>query len=849
MLEQEELTKLQLERKIHIKRPVLVAVIGYIIGIIMGLYFKISIVFFYAIITAIYIILRTIKTKNKKFHFLSPKRYLRYIKLIINKKVIILIMLSSSISNSVVLFQNNSYNSLYKDIKNITGEAIIISNKEEKEYNNTYKIKVIKINENSKYNGTQIYLKINKNNTIKLEYGDKIKFEGEFIEPENQRNYGGFNYKEYLKTIKIYGSVKLKKIEVIEKNKGSIIYSISNKISEKIKNNINKILEKEPAKIVNGIVLGDKKDIEEDIIDDFKVSGISHILAISGMHISYIILIFELVLKKGVGKNRTKIFIIVFLCFYMFITGFSPSIVRASVMGILLLSSSIFHRKNDVLTSMSLSLICSLVYNPFLIESIGVQFSYISTLGILLLQKNTKNIIKNIKFKKMKYRRKIKIGKLKTISKIVDILSVTISTQIAILPITIYHFNIFGVYFLISNLIVSFIIGPILVLSLISIFFSFWSISIAKLITCVLNFLIYSLIIISNFISKMEFSKVYIQTPNILLIILYYFLILLINYLYLLYNSKNINLTQTRIKNIIALIKYKININRKKYMFFIIISFLFFSIFNCIPKNLKVNFVDVGQGDCTFVITPLGKTVLIDGGGSTSNEYDIGKNTLLPYLLDRGYTKLDYIIISHFDQDHVGGILSILEEIKVEKIIISKQIENSENYEKFKEIIKHNNIKVIVVNKRDVINIEKDLYINILWPNNSELINENALNNNSIVCKIHYNSFSMLFTGDIEECAEKQILEEYKNNLKALNSNILKVAHHGSKTSSTSDFIETVKPEVALIGVGKNNKFGHPNEEVIKNLKKQNIKTYRTDERGEISIVVNKNGKYTIKSK
>ena len=843
------MTKLQLERKIHIKRPVLVAVIGYIIGIIMGLYFKISIVFFYAIITAIYIILRTIKTKNKKFHFLSPKRYLRYIKLIINKKVIILIMLSSSISNSVVLFQNNSYNSLYKDIKNITGEAIIISNKEEKEYNNTYKIKVIKINENSKYNGTQIYLKINKNNTIKLEYGDKIKFEGEFIEPENQRNYGGFNYKEYLKTIKIYGSVKLKKIEVIEKNKGSIIYSISNKISEKIKNNINKILEKEPAKIVNGIVLGDKKDIEEDIIDDFKVSGISHILAISGMHISYIILIFELVLKKGVGKNRTKIFIIVFLCFYMFITGFSPSIVRASVMGILLLSSSIFHRKNDVLTSMSLSLICSLVYNPFLIESIGVQFSYISTLGILLLQKNTKNIIKNIKFKKMKYRRKIKIGKLKTISKIVDILSVTISTQIAILPITIYHFNIFGVYFLISNLIVSFIIGPILVLSLISIFFSFWSISIAKLITCVLNFLIYSLIIISNFISKMEFSKVYIQTPNILLIILYYFLILLINYLYLLYNSKNINLTQTRIKNIIALIKYKININRKKYMFFIIISFLFFSIFNCIPKNLKVNFVDVGQGDCTFVITPLGKTVLIDGGGSTSNEYDIGKNTLLPYLLDRGYTKLDYIIISHFDQDHVGGILSILEEIKVEKIIISKQIENSENYEKFKEIIKHNNIKVIVVNKRDIINIEKNVYIDILWPNNSELINENALNNNSIVCKIHYNSFSMLFTGDIEECAEKQILEEYKNNLKALNSNILKVAHHGSKTSSTSDFIETVKPEVALIGVGKNNKFGHPNEEVIKNLKKQNIKTYRTDERGEISIVVNKNGKYTIKSK
>ena len=114
--------------------------------------------------------------------------------------------------------------------------------------------------------------------------------------------------------------------------------------------------------------------------------------------------------------------------------------------------------------------------------------------------------------------------------------------------------------------------------------------------------------------------------------------------------------------------------------------------------------------------------------------------------------------------------------------------------------------------------IEKDLYFDILWPNSSNLIQENMLNNNSIVCKLHYKNFSMLFTGDIEEIAEKQILEKYKNNLKILNSTVLKVGHHGSKTSSIEEFIEAVRPRIALIGVGKNNKFGHPNESVVKRL-------------------------------
>ena len=224
--------------------------------------------------------------------------------------------------------------------------------------------------------------------------------------------------------------------------------------------------------------------------------------------------------------------------------------------------------------------------------------------------------------------------------------------------------------------------------------------------------------------------------------------------------------------------------------------------------------IDVGQGESTLIVTPYNKTILIDGGGSETD--DVGKNTLLPYLLDRKITKIDYVIISHFDTDHVGGILTVLEELKVGKVIISKQYENSENYEKFLEIIKEKNILVKQVNARDNINIEKNVQIKALFPN-TKLISENSSNNNSLVFKLTFNDFSVLFTGDIEEIAEVRLAQMYgKSDI--LKSTVLKVAHHGSKSSSIQEFLELVQSKIALIGVGKNNLYGHPNFEVLKSL-------------------------------
>jgi competence protein ComEC len=186
-----------------------------------------------------------------------------------------------------------------------------------------------------------------------------------------------------------------------------------------------------------------------------------------------------------------------------------------------------------------------------------------------------------------------------------------------------------------------------------------------------------------------------------------------------------------------------------------------------------------------------------------------------------------------------GGLLYIMQEIKVNNIIIGKQYKSSENYEEFIKIVKEKKINVKIVEEGEKVSIEDNLYFDIIWPFSDNMISDNSINNNSLVCKLNYKNYSMLFTGDIEAIAEKAILKKYSKNLNILKSDILKVAHHGSKTSSITEFIEKIKPKYAIIGVGEDNKFGHPSDNTIQNLEKANIRIYRTDKMGEIEIKTN----------
>ncbi len=711
-----------------------------------------------------------------------------------------------------MLYEKYRYSNIYEE-KEYTVIGKIVSNKQEKEYKNCYKIKVLKVQDLNK-NVKNTYLNLFVDKKINLEYGDIIKCKGDLEKGKEARNYRGFDYNTYLKTQKIYGIFNSIKVEKISKDID--IFSIANNISNRVEEKIDLLLNETEANLCKGLILGKTQEIEESIKENFRIVNISHILAISGLHVTYIVMLITIISQRIIGKKYGTVFVIVVLIFYMFLVGFTPSIVRACIMGILVNLAFLVHRKNNFWNSLALSLLLILINNPYSILNIGLQLSYLATIGIVSFSRKIRKKIDNLKLLKnnLVIRKNNKIQTL--VNKIKDNLSVMFSAQILILPIMIYNFNIIGTYFIISNLLVSVIIGTTIFLSILLVTSSFIFFPISKIFSHILTILLQLLIIISN-ISKLPFSKIYIPTPSIVSIILYYVTIYILNFLDNVYSKESDS--YYRIRNLIAIFKYRIRKNRLRVKKVIITTFVLMIIINIIPKNLKVHFIDVGQGDSTFIVTPHNKTILIDGGGSLNKNFDVGEKTLVPYILDRGYTKIDYIFVSHFDFDHVGGILSILEELKVGKIIIGKQFENSENYEKMIKIARKKKVEIIQVDKENDIVID-EVKFNIIWPDKENIIKENSLNNNSLVMKMIYKNFSMLFTGDIEEIAERNILDIYKDNSDILKSDVLKTAHHGSKTSSINEFLKLVKPKIALIGVGKTNTFGHPNTEVLERLER-----------------------------
>lgn len=723
---------------ITIKRLICIASIGYILGIILRLYFS-SITFLIALLCIFWLI-----KKDKK---------------------IIILLVFVILSFIYIDILENEYNRI--ENKQIEEKAVIISDIQEKEYKYIYEAKFLK-------NNKKVLISIKKSQQIdKINYGDLIYLEGKLEIPKIATNYKGFDYRQYLKTKKIQGIVIADNVKILKaKYKNNLIYQMQKKIKAIIKEK----LPSETGDLLLAILLGDKKDLSEQIQINFKNSNLSHMLAVSGAHVSYIIVGLTYITQNLImGKRKGRVFCIFFLIIFMAITNFTPSVTRACIMAILTLVSKILYKKADIYTNISISALIILLYNPYSLLDLGFQLSFGGTIGIVIFMRFIKK----------------KQEEPKLLNYIKQMALVSIYANIIIIPIIMNNFNTVSLTFLVSNILASPILAIIVIVGFSIIIISIISHSLSNLLVFWLNPILNLLIKISSFCSKLPFAKILVVTPYIFNILFYYTIILyLVNY-----------------NNLKQFIK------KKTVILLSIILILSNFIFYILPQDLKIYFIDVGQGDSTLIVTPSKKTILIDGGGSES--FDVGEKVLLPYLLDRRIRKIDYIMISHFDTDHCKGIFTVIENLKVKNIIISKQAKKSENYKKFKEIVANKKINIILVKAGDKIKIDKYIYFKILFPT-EKLIMQNPLNNNSIVSQLNYKSFKMLFTGDIEEIAEKEILNLQKDKLK---STILKVAHHGSNTSSTQEFINSVKPELALIGVGKNNTFGHPSECVVEKLR------------------------------
>lgn len=600
-----------------------------------------------------------------------------------------------------------------------------------------------------------------------LKMGYKIKANGELIKPSHNRNFALFNYRNYLKSKKIYWIFSAYEFSFTENN--NIFFNIKNQLFERANRSKNK-------DYLKTLILG-QNSLEEEVKKSYYSNGISHLFAISGMHITLLTTIlfsfFNLITKK---KKLNFLIISLILLFYIFLTNYSPSVIRASLLFMALNIKSIFHLKVTNFQIVFLLLLLFLNYNPYYLYNIGFLYSFIISMGIIYYNKNLKddNYIKSV-FK------------------------ISIFAFLLGLPITIKNFHEINLLTPFINVIfvpiISFVIFPFSILN-----FLF------PVIDPIYAYILNLLEIISLQFSKLMIPIILKEIP-IFLIIVYYVIIFLI-------------LKKVTIKKIII------------FLFIILIH----SNINFLSDDFIVTIIDVGQGDSTLISFPHNQgNILIDTGGIVSFEeaswkkknkqYSIAESTIIPYLKSMGIHKLDYLIISHGDFDHMGEAINLVEHFKVDRVILNCGEYNNLEQE-FIAILIQKNIKYYSC--LEELNV-KNYRLHFL--NTKQYDNEN---DNSNVFYLTLYNYKFLFMGDASVKKEKDILEKY--NLK--NIDFLKVGHHGSKTSSSKEFIDEIKPKYSIISVGKNNRYGHPNKEVLSNL--ENSKIYRTDKNGGIEIKLNK---------
>ncbi|HHW49577.1 MAG TPA: DNA internalization-related competence protein ComEC/Rec2 [Clostridiaceae bacterium] len=636
------------------------------------------------------------------------------------------------------------------------------------------------------------------------EHGREIRISGKLNLPAGRRNPGGFDYREYLAQSGVSATIFARKenVEVGERRKTNVLVSLGLFLRNRIVSVIDKSLPEQQAGLLNGMLIGSREGLTKEVQQVFSDSGLSHIMAVSGANIAFIVFPLLFLLRKLLHLKRiiANIATILVLIVFVSITGFEPSVLRAAIMAIVILAGQILHRESDALTSISFAALALLLYNPYNLFNIGFQLSFAATISLVLFYKNIKNILSP---------RFIPKG-------VTDVLSVTLAAQIGVLPITLYYFNKFSLVSIISNLLVAPVIEAITILGSIMAIIGQVSIMMSRLIGYVNCAFLSFVLFISKITASLPFAVIRTITPHFLLIVLYYIAV----WFFFWYKP---------MKNIRIEFKY--------YILAFAVLTASFCVPMLAPKGLEVVFIDVGQGDSIFVRTHAGTTVLIDGGGNSSMEssYNIGDSVVIPFLLDYGVTKLDLVIATHGHDDHIQGLIPVLKDFRVDNFVFPECAEKEEFHELL-EVSRLRTINVFSLKKGDRIRLDGDTYFYVLNPNRNFNGEKQSLNNSSLVLKLHYKNVSMLFTGDIEKEIESKLVQDKDD----ISADILKAAHHGSDTSTTQDFLEEVSPKVVVISVGKNN-FGHPSQEVIERLEEKRIPVLRTDKHG--AVIVKSNGR------
>ena len=706
--------------------------------------------------------------------------------------------------------------------------------------------KIYKI-ENTAF-GTNIYLKgvevengeksvsvkrifVNTEKIPNVKIGNIIKVRGKLRQFEEAANKGNFDSRKYYLSLGFYGKIEAGTIEVINSEYSGIrqgLYELRMEIIERLEKlcsdnkGIFSIINNKNG-IIGAIILGDKTDLDSDIKELYSVSGIAHILAISGLHISFIgMAIYRLLRRRFRFLFSAAVSIPVVLSFGI-MSGFGISTIRAIIMFILKIIGEVLGRKYDAITAISLAGLVLLVQNPFVVCNSGFQMSFGAIIAIVLILPIVEEI-------------------LNTDNKIIKVLSANFTISLVMNPILAWNYYELPTFSFLLNIVVVPLMSVVIVSSIVGIFCSCIMFGFGKAVIFPGCGILELYTFLCNIINKSSVASIVVGQPKVTIIIVYYAILLVV-----LFGLKNIRTKYTRAekeRNIIKketglVLEKKAKKERRikgqnvKLRLACIVGFL---LLNCliyyIPNpGFYITFINVGQGDGILIHGDNGTKVMVDGG--STSEKQVAKNCIVPYLKAEGIGTIDYSIITHTDKDHISGILEILENnnsnrIRIKNLVMPDINMKDDTYNELIEKAKLKKINVLYIKKGDTLSLGKTK-IKCIYPETTTTASDK--NDYCTVLSVKNKTSKILLTGDISKEIEEKIKDDIEENY-----TVLKVAHHGSNYLSSEKFLKKVNPKYSIISVGKNNSYGHPGNETMERLRKQGGVIYRTDEKGGITI-------------
>jgi competence protein ComEC len=671
-------------------------------------------------------------------------------------------------------------------------------------------------------------------NTSNILYsiGNTISVTGEISYFLTDRNPGNFNQYHYYKTKKIDAAIFPEKIQIQNYHKNLFLNTLNSFRNSSLKN-IDSFLSSRNSGLLKGIILGDKSNIEDNTKDLYKINGISHILAISGLHLSFIGLgLYGFLRKFSKSFLLCGSISIIFMLTYIAIIGLSISSLRALSMFIFHIIGDITGRKVHTCTSITTSIVILLLWQPLSLLNSSFYLSYGAVITIIYLIPLFSKIT-NL------FRNNIPNILLTTYRSLITCFLI----QILMLPIVLSIFYTYSLTSFLLNLIIIPLMPLLLLFGILGIVFSFYIPIVSKLFFFICNILLNLFNILCKLNLKLPFSQIVSGKPNIIQIVI--FILLMMASLLLFQKIKKLDMEENLITK--AQISNLKNMKRKNLIFFfygLIIAFLGIFIisfpFSKYTKELRITFLDVDQGDCIVINTPTHHTFLIDGG--SSGVKNVGKYRIEPFLLSKGINEIDYVFLTHGDIDHLNGIEEFLSQkdnqIKIKNIVLAPELFHDKNLEKISYLGRKKKIPILEMDCLDNI-LDKEVSITSVYPNKETDTNVKIGNESSLVLYLKYKDFDGLFTGDIGKEVEPNVVSELKKEYPKNNLDILKLAHHGSKNSSSKEFLMVTKPSYSIVSAGIDNMYGHPSKETINRVKLINSKIFSTIENGAITIETN----------